>query len=159
MAESDGSSVAANPTPARVIYTLAELKNHDTRESCWLTIHGKVYDVTKFLEEHPGGDEVLLASTGTDATKDFEDVGHSESAREMLADYYIGELNPADLVKTSGTQGGAVPAEAAAPAGNAAQRGQTTLCTRILQFLVPLGILGLAVAVRVFTAKELATSS
>ncbi|GBG79275.1 hypothetical protein CBR_g29425 [Chara braunii] len=158
MAESDGGSAATNQNHAGpVVYTLAELKNHDSMESCWLTIHGKVYDVTKFLEDHPGGVEVLLASTGTDATKDFEDVGHSQSARELLQEYFIGELNPADLVKTT-QQGGAVPA-AAAVDGNAAPRGQTSLFTRILQFLVPLGILGLAVAVRVFTANELPASS
>ncbi|KAF8779453.1 hypothetical protein HU200_002727 [Digitaria exilis] len=32
------------------------------------------------MEEHPGGDEVLLACTGKDATADFERIGHSESA-------------------------------------------------------------------------------
>ncbi|KAF2282607.1 hypothetical protein GH714_043134 [Hevea brasiliensis] len=52
-----------------------------------------VYDVTPFMDDHPGGDEVLLSSTGKDATNDFEDVGHSDSAREMMAKYYIGEID------------------------------------------------------------------
>ncbi|KAL3625259.1 Mitochondrial inner membrane protease atp23 [Castilleja foliolosa] len=43
-----------------------------------------VYDVTPFMDEHPGGDEVLIAVTGKDATNDFKDVGHSDSAREMM---------------------------------------------------------------------------
>ncbi|KAL9411232.1 hypothetical protein AB3S75_044927 [Citrus x aurantiifolia] len=47
----------------------------------------EVYEVTKFLEDHPGGDEVLLSVTGKDATDDFEDVGHSPSAREMMDQY------------------------------------------------------------------------
>ena len=34
-----------------------------------------MYDVTSFLEEHPGGKEVLLALAGSDATNAFEDVG------------------------------------------------------------------------------------
>ncbi|KAJ0093401.1 hypothetical protein Patl1_25972 [Pistacia atlantica] len=46
----------------------------------------EVYDVTKFLEDHPGGDEVLLLATGKDATDDFEDVGHSSSAKELMAE-------------------------------------------------------------------------
>jgi len=52
-----------------------------------------VYDATKFLDEHPGGEEVLLDMAGKDATDAFEDVGHSDEAREILAGLLIGELN------------------------------------------------------------------
>ena len=45
-------------------YTLEEVSKHKGKASCWFVIHGKVYDVTKFLEEHPGGDEVLLEAAG-----------------------------------------------------------------------------------------------
>ncbi len=45
-------------------FTLEEISKHKSKSSCWLSIHGKVYDVTKFLEEHPGGDEVLLEAAG-----------------------------------------------------------------------------------------------
>lgn len=45
-------------------YKLDELKQHSTDKSCWLTINGKVYDVTPFLEEHPGGYDIILTSTG-----------------------------------------------------------------------------------------------
>ncbi|NXM76382.1 CYB5B protein, partial [Serilophus lunatus] len=44
--------------------------------------------------QHPGGEEVLLEQAGRDATESFEDVGHSTDAREMLKQYYIGELHP-----------------------------------------------------------------
>lgn len=43
--------------------------------------------------QHPGGEEVLLEQAGADATESFEDVGHSTDAREMLQQYYIGELH------------------------------------------------------------------
>lgn len=88
----------------------------------WLAIGGKAYDVTEFLCEHPGGEEVMMEVTGTsdsslsdpclsraaplwlcgnlrsicrpralslsgkDATEDFEDVGHSDEARSMMAE-------------------------------------------------------------------------
>ncbi|KAJ6318076.1 hypothetical protein OIU76_013591 [Salix suchowensis] len=52
-----------------------------------------VYDVGSYLEEHPGGDDVILATTGKDATDEFEDAGHSESARELLETFFIGELD------------------------------------------------------------------
>ncbi len=45
-------------------YTLEEVKKHTTDKDCWLVIHGKVYDVTEFLEEHPGGFDIMLTSTG-----------------------------------------------------------------------------------------------
>uniref|UniRef100_A0A8K9Y1J4 Cytochrome b5 type B n=1 Tax=Oncorhynchus mykiss TaxID=8022 RepID=A0A8K9Y1J4_ONCMY len=45
---------------------------------------------------HPGGEDVLMAQAGTDATVSFEDVGHSKDARAMLIKYYIGELQMDD---------------------------------------------------------------
>ncbi|KAL5666007.1 hypothetical protein ACJX0J_026115, partial [Zea mays] len=44
------------------VYSFEEVRKHSDRKDCWLIIAGKVYDVTPFMEEHPGGDEVLLAS-------------------------------------------------------------------------------------------------
>jgi len=64
-----------------------------------LIIHNKVYDVTKFLEEHPGGEEVLIENSGKDATESFEDVGHSTDAREMMKDYLIGEIEEVKAAK------------------------------------------------------------
>jgi len=55
-----------------------------------MVLHGKVYAIAPFLDEHPGGDEVLLGECGRDATEAFEDVGHSDEAREMLKQYLVG---------------------------------------------------------------------
>lgn len=51
-----------------------------------------VYDVTKYLDDHPGGKDILLEVAGTNATEAFEEVGHSDEAREQLQPYYIGDL-------------------------------------------------------------------
>ncbi|KAL1007246.1 hypothetical protein UPYG_G00083970 [Umbra pygmaea] len=85
-------------------YTLEEIKTHNTSKNTWLIIHDKVYDIRSFLEEHPGGEEVLLEQAGGDATESFEDVGHSTDAREMLIQYYIGELHMNDRKKESTTE-------------------------------------------------------
>ncbi|XP_036399782.1 cytochrome b5-like [Megalops cyprinoides] len=82
-------------------YTLEEIKQHNTSKDTWLIIHDKVYDITSFLEEHPGGEEVLLEQAGADATESFEDVGHSTDAREMLQQYFVGELHMDDRRKES----------------------------------------------------------
>ncbi|XP_067652794.1 cytochrome b5-like isoform X3 [Haliotis asinina] len=74
-------------------YRLSEVKEHKDSKSAWLVIHNQVYDVTKFLEEHPGGEEVLLEQAGDDASESFEDVGHSTDARELMKDYLIGNVH------------------------------------------------------------------
>ena len=85
-------------TETRVI-TLEEAKKHNTLEDCWLVMFEKVYDVTKFMDDHPGGSEIMLDVTGRDATEDFEDVVHSSTARKQLDGIYIGELHEDDIAK------------------------------------------------------------
>ncbi|KAL0327117.1 UNVERIFIED_CONTAM: cytochrome isoform A [Sesamum angustifolium] len=74
------------------IYTMEEASEHNTKDDCWVVVDGKVYDVSSYLDEHPGGDDVLLRATGKDATDEFED-GHSKTARELMEQYCIGELD------------------------------------------------------------------
>lgn len=78
------------------VYTLEECSSHRSEKDCWLIIHGKVYDVTTFLDEHPGGYDIVVAASGKDGTEDFEEIGHSSTAKEMLSDYYIGEYEGGD---------------------------------------------------------------
>lgn len=57
-----------------------------------LVINGGVYDVFRFRDEHPGEAGALDENKGLDATKAFEEVGHSKDAREQLKKYHIGTL-------------------------------------------------------------------
>jgi cytochrome b5 len=52
----------------------------------------KVYDVTAYLDDHPGGAEVMLDVAGQDADEFFEDIGHSKEARAELKKYLIGNF-------------------------------------------------------------------
>ncbi|KAL9880473.1 cytochrome b5 isoform X2 [Glossina fuscipes] len=72
--------------------SLAEVKEHNKASDLWVVIENKVYDLTKFRDEHPGGEEVLVEVAGRDATKDFDEVGHSQDAKDMMKKYCIGEL-------------------------------------------------------------------
>ncbi|ELT96838.1 hypothetical protein CAPTEDRAFT_176244 [Capitella teleta] len=79
--------------------SLEELSKHTSPKDLWMSIHDDVYDITKFLEEHPGGEEVLLECGGKYGTAPFEDVGHSMDARELMKQYKVGELEENDKEK------------------------------------------------------------
>ena len=80
------------------LYSLLEVKEHKSKESAWCVYKNVVYDVTNFLDEHPGGADLLFDECGGDLTKAFDDVGHSDSAVNDLKQYKIGELRPEDRV-------------------------------------------------------------
>ncbi|CAN8314337.1 unnamed protein product [Cochlearia groenlandica] len=77
-----------------------DMAKHKCKNDCWILIHGKVYDVSTFIDEHPGGDNVLLAVTGKDASIDFDDVRHSEEAKETMKKYCIGEVDQSTVPVT-----------------------------------------------------------
>ncbi|XP_076323493.1 cytochrome b5-like isoform X2 [Tachypleus tridentatus] len=86
------------------ILTLEEIAKHNDKNSTWVLIHYNIYDVTKFIEEHPGGEEILLEQAGKDASEAFEDVGHSTDARELMKQFKIGELCEEDCKKVKAIQ-------------------------------------------------------
>lgn len=77
-------------------FSLSEVAMHSTLDDCWLIMFDKVYDVTEFVFEHPGGDFILLEYAGCDATQAFI-ASHGSSAYKMLDKYLIGTLNDEDL--------------------------------------------------------------
>ncbi|CAG5043500.1 unnamed protein product [Parnassius apollo] len=78
--------------------SIEEVKKHRDSKSVWIVIHNDVYDVTNFLEEHPGGEDSLLEVAGQDGTQSFEDVGHSADARALLEKYMIGTLPQGEIM-------------------------------------------------------------
>ena len=74
-------------------YTRNEvLTTTDDKNKTLIILHDKVYDVSGFLNEHPGGEEILLDHGGKDGSEDFDDVGHSKDAFELMQKYRVGEL-------------------------------------------------------------------
>jgi hypothetical protein len=49
-----------------------EIGDHNSAEDCWVVIKKQVYDITTFLDEHPGGKDIILEYAGKDATEAFE---------------------------------------------------------------------------------------
>ncbi|KAI9366014.1 cytochrome b5 [Zopfochytrium polystomum] len=75
------------------VFTYEELSSHNNRESAYMVIDGLVIDVTRFLEEHPGGEEVLLEQAGIDASGAFDEIGHSDDARALMKTMAVGKID------------------------------------------------------------------
>ncbi|KAG6332922.1 hypothetical protein ID866_6164 [Astraeus odoratus] len=114
------------------VVTYEELKANNTKESLYVLLHEKVYDVTKFIDEHPGGDEVILAEAGKDATDAFEDVGHSDEARDLLPGMLIGEFEKDSKLKLSSSK----PTTPNPVVHNAVETGSN------MMYFIPLALLG-----------------
>ena len=81
--------------PGRTLPTFpqADVASHSTPKSCYVTIGTKVYDVTSFLPDHPGGGDLILQYGGKDVTEIMKDEishSHSEAAYEILDDSHVG---------------------------------------------------------------------
>ncbi|XP_044462992.1 cytochrome B5-like protein [Mangifera indica] len=81
----------ANGTKASKPYSRTEVSLHNKRTDCWIIIKDKVYDVTSYVEEHPGGD-AILAHAGDDSTEGFFGPQHATRVFDMIEDFYIGDL-------------------------------------------------------------------
>lgn len=83
----------SNNTQA-VQLTGEEISKHNSRESCWVIIHGKAYDVTEFLPEHPGGPKIILKYAGKDATEEYEPIHPPDTLDKFLdKSKHLGEVN------------------------------------------------------------------
>ncbi|XP_049768404.1 cytochrome b5-like [Schistocerca cancellata] len=81
------------------LLSMAEVAKCKERNRTVMVINNAVYDITAFLDDHPGGAEILIEQAGKDATDVFEDVGHSTDAKELMEKYKIGELVEEDRVQ------------------------------------------------------------
>ena len=55
-------------------FTYDEVKRHNGSDSCWVILYGNVWDVTKFLPDHPGGSKIILQLAGADATEEYDPI-------------------------------------------------------------------------------------
>jgi cytochrome b involved in lipid metabolism len=74
-------------------YTLDDISQHNSQTSCWAAINQKVYDLTTWIPQHPGGEKAILSLCGTDATAKFAaQHGGMSGPNEQLANFEIGAL-------------------------------------------------------------------
>ena len=94
-----GTAETDTSNPAEITILSSEIVSmHATQTDCWLIIEGNVYDVSSFLNLHPGGAGEITSRCGTDTSQAFATKGkipgiiHSTIAKKMLNDYFIGKL-------------------------------------------------------------------
>ncbi|ELU12236.1 hypothetical protein CAPTEDRAFT_190853 [Capitella teleta] len=95
--EQQEDSNEENEVEVKVI-RMSDVSVHSEADSCWMVVNDNVYDITQFLREHPGGEDVLLEHGGRDATEPFKEVAHSEDASTTLQRFFIGILHEDDRI-------------------------------------------------------------
>lgn len=94
-----------NKDSNKMIINVNELMLHNKPNDCWVSINGHVYDVTDFIDLHPGGADKLLKFAGKDATKGFR-MQHNEGYldRFLGEEKYRGELHVPEKPRTKNKQ-------------------------------------------------------
>ncbi|KAM3199488.1 Cytochrome B5 isoform D [Capsicum annuum] len=129
----------------KVLKTYDEVSLHNNPNDCWVIINAKVYNVTNFLYDHPGGEEVLLEAAGKDASEEFEEAGHGSAARLMLDEFYVGEIDPSTKnIDSTNIISSTNFLEIQNKIGHYQGKLSRQNVIKFLQFLVPIVILGLA---------------
>ncbi|KAF1353281.1 cytochrome b5-like protein [Delphinella strobiligena] len=83
------------------VYTYDEVQQHRTSDSCWVILYGKVYDVTKFVPEHPGGSKIILQLAGQDATEEYDPIHPPGTLEDELpAEALLGDIDASTLPAT-----------------------------------------------------------
>lgn len=77
-------------------YTINEINEHNKENDIWISIKGKVYDLTNFIHKHPGQANTLMNYAGKDATIPFTVFHPQYVSKYMLNKFYIGEVNDYD---------------------------------------------------------------
>ena len=79
-------------------YTLAEVAKHCTRDDAWIIIDERVYDVTRFIDRHPGGVGPVVNLAGKDCTDVFANYHAARIYKQMLPGFLIGEMEEGEIV-------------------------------------------------------------
>lgn len=72
--------------------SLAEIAKHNSEADCWIIINGKVYDVTSYLQSHPGGADQITPYCGENATAAYDTKGGRGNPHSSLADSSLGTI-------------------------------------------------------------------
>lgn len=88
------TSAATSSAPAATAYTMDAVKTHNSASSCWSVINGTVYDLTAWINAHPGGAQRIKSICGIDGTSEFKGAHSGENGpNARLATFKLGPLS------------------------------------------------------------------
>ncbi|XP_071801639.1 cytochrome b5 reductase 4-like isoform X1 [Asterias amurensis] len=79
--------------------SVEELARHNKVDDAWMSIRGKVYNVTPYMKFHPGGEDEMMRGAGADGTSLFDDVHQWVNVESMLEKCYVGQLRKSIEIK------------------------------------------------------------
>jgi hypothetical protein len=83
-----------SPTPTKTGYTMDQVRANNSNSSCWSVIDGNVYDLTRWINSHPGGASSIRSLCGLDGTASFKGQHSNQSSpAQRLNSYLLGPLS------------------------------------------------------------------
>jgi len=129
---------------------VATVSRHNSRDDAWIIIGHNVYDITKFMHQHPGGEDLLLQFAGKDATEAFEDIDHTETALKSRKGLEVGRLQwVPDTKRRSGSLSliaNTFKLQTNSPSCSDCFKGVCAASCKVLDAIKPSGSLGILVA-------------
>ncbi|POR33889.1 Uncharacterized protein TPAR_05921 [Tolypocladium paradoxum] len=108
-----------------------QVAQHNHAKSCWVIVHGKAYDVTEFLPEHPGGQKIILKYAGRDATEEFDPIHPPDTLDKYLdTSKHLGPVDMATVAKEAKEE----DPEEAARQDRIAQKPLLSQCYNLFDF-------------------------
>lgn len=91
--DTKSESIVEKKSKEEKLYTMNDVAKHNSRQSCWTVIKGDVYDLTSWINKHPGGEEKILRICGKDGTEAFNRKhGGEQKPEQILEQFGIGKL-------------------------------------------------------------------
>lgn len=75
-------------------FTKEEVAIHNTEQDCWIIINGTIYNLTKFVNKHPGGKQTILNVAGKDGSDVFNSIHGNGPQTFVLKMFKVGILHP-----------------------------------------------------------------
>jgi len=91
--KTDSLNIKSNLSKTPITLSLAEIQKHNLIKDCWVIVNNNVYDVTAYVNLHPGGGANISSYCGQDMTQAFLGQRHSSLANQQHLMMLLGPLN------------------------------------------------------------------